>query len=201
MKLKLFLISIFVLLSLVAYQQYSEYSSLKSINSYESCATAKGSIIQESYPATCITRLGSRFTEPINKSLQSISQTISGQKYSFSFSLPANFEVKRNPYGNSYPLSEDLLITNSNSTLSSITKIEFRALEGYRPTYDRTTKISIGQNTFWYFTDSQYSNGIGLVKIMSEKGKEMIYDWDIYGTSDLDNPVVQTILSSFKFTD
>lgn len=64
MKLKLLVVSILALLSLVAYQKYSEYTALKSINSYESCASAKGSTIQESYPATCLTRLGARFTQP-----------------------------------------------------------------------------------------------------------------------------------------
>ena len=63
MKLKLFFLSILTLLSLVGYQKYSEYSALKSINSYESCVAAKGSTIQESYPSTCITRLGTRFTQ------------------------------------------------------------------------------------------------------------------------------------------
>ena len=66
MKLKLLtasILALLVLLSLVAYQKYTEYSSFRSIDSYESCAAAKGSVIQESYPATCITRLGSRFTQ------------------------------------------------------------------------------------------------------------------------------------------
>jgi hypothetical protein len=65
MKLKLFLLSIFALLSLVAYKTYTETKALKSINSYDSCVTAKGSIIQESYPATCVTRLGARFIQPV----------------------------------------------------------------------------------------------------------------------------------------
>jgi len=64
MKLKLLALSIFfAILSLVAYQTYRETKVLKSIDSYESCVSAKGSIIQESYPATCITSLGTRFTE------------------------------------------------------------------------------------------------------------------------------------------
>ena len=65
MKLKLFIASIAVLLSLVAYKQYRDFAVIKSVTSYESCASAKGSIIQESYPATCITRLGSRFNQYI----------------------------------------------------------------------------------------------------------------------------------------
>lgn len=35
------------------------------ITDYDSCITAPGSIIQESYPATCITRDGARFIQPI----------------------------------------------------------------------------------------------------------------------------------------
>ncbi|PIS17913.1 hypothetical protein COT54_02200 [Candidatus Collierbacteria bacterium CG09_land_8_20_14_0_10_46_12] len=65
MKLKLLVITIIVsLLAFVVYQKYTEYSSLRSIDSYESCAATKGSVIQESYPATCITRLGIHFTQP-----------------------------------------------------------------------------------------------------------------------------------------
>jgi hypothetical protein len=65
MKLKLIIISTIAILTLVGYQKYSDYSFLKSINSYDSCVSAKGSVIKESYPATCITLLGSSFTETI----------------------------------------------------------------------------------------------------------------------------------------
>lgn len=69
MKLKHFYLSLFVILSLVAYQKYTELSALKSIDSYESCIAAKGSHIQESYPAVCVTSLGTQFTESIKNSL------------------------------------------------------------------------------------------------------------------------------------
>ena len=36
------------------------------IASYEDCITAKGSIVQESYPATCVTASDQRFTQPIS---------------------------------------------------------------------------------------------------------------------------------------
>lgn len=65
MKIKLLIISILVILGLVAYKQYHDFSAIKSINSYESCTVANGSIIQTSYPAICITRLGGRFIQPI----------------------------------------------------------------------------------------------------------------------------------------
>lgn len=63
MKIKIFIATIFVLTAFVAYQKYIEYSSLKSIDSYDSCIAAKGSIIQESYPSTCVTLLGTRFSQ------------------------------------------------------------------------------------------------------------------------------------------
>lgn len=61
MKLKLFFLSIIVLLSLVAYQKYSEYSALKFIDSYVSCATAKGSKVDKSSPDICIDPFGAKF--------------------------------------------------------------------------------------------------------------------------------------------
>ncbi len=64
MKTKLFLAAALFIVGIVGYQKYAELSSLKSIDSYESCVTAKGRVIQESYPATCVTRLGTRFTLP-----------------------------------------------------------------------------------------------------------------------------------------
>ena len=197
MKRKLFLISIFVLLGLVAYQKYSEYSALKSIDSYESCVASKGSIIQESYPATCVTRLGSRFTQP-TPTPTLLHTTTAGEKYNFSFTHPAYFEVKRNPHGSTYPLEESFLLTNLTSS-SSITKIEFRALEGWWPKHP-SNFAKVKNTTFWYSINPEYVNGAGLVQVMAEKDKEMIYQWDIYGTSDFNDQVIQQILSTFKFT-
>lgn len=67
MKVKIiFVFMITTFLAFVAYQKYSEYQTLQSIDSYEACIAAKGSIIQESYPATCITQNGDRYTETID---------------------------------------------------------------------------------------------------------------------------------------
>ena len=45
---------------------YQEYASSPPVYSYDDCIKAKGSIIQESYPATCVTRDNKRFVQPIN---------------------------------------------------------------------------------------------------------------------------------------
>lgn len=95
MKLKLLIISIFALLALVAYQKYSEYSILKSIDSYESCVAAKGSVIQESYPATCVNRQGSRFIQPTPVPVINTTNwnNYTHSKYGFSFQYPLDWKV------------------------------------------------------------------------------------------------------------
>lgn len=45
---------------------YQEFAASPEITSYEMCIKAKGSVIQESYPATCITKDGKRFIQPVD---------------------------------------------------------------------------------------------------------------------------------------
>lgn len=45
---------------------YQEYIAAPEAATYEECIKARGSIIQESYPATCVTRDGKRFTQLLN---------------------------------------------------------------------------------------------------------------------------------------
>lgn len=81
-----------MLLAFVAYQKYSEYQTLQSIDSYEACITAKGSIIQESYPATCVTSLGTRYTQPTLPIIDSNMVnwiTYNNDTYNFSFRYPS----------------------------------------------------------------------------------------------------------------
>ncbi|MBI5019420.1 hypothetical protein HZB58_04065 [Candidatus Gottesmanbacteria bacterium] len=44
---------------------YQEYVAVPEPATYEACIKARGSVIQESYPATCVTRDKKRFTQPI----------------------------------------------------------------------------------------------------------------------------------------
>lgn len=81
-----------MLLAFVAYQKYSEYQTLQSIDSYEACIAAKGSIIQESYPAVCVDALGAKFTQylpPISSTLKDYSSNSLG----FSIQLPENTRI------------------------------------------------------------------------------------------------------------
>ena len=43
---------------------YQEFFSSTAVTTYEECVKARGSVIQESFPPTCVTRDGKRFTQP-----------------------------------------------------------------------------------------------------------------------------------------
>lgn len=84
----------------VSIQTYSEYSALKSIDSYESCIVSPGSRIQESYPSTCVTRLGARFTESIMGSRYSF---YASEKYAYQFEYPhstSSYDYSHRTYEN-----------------------------------------------------------------------------------------------------
>lgn len=60
------LIAVLILLGTLCYTYYYWQSHQSGvIDSYESCVAANGSRIQESYPATCVTKSGARFIQPI----------------------------------------------------------------------------------------------------------------------------------------
>lgn len=54
------LLSLFVILSLMEFSLKDE-----PITSYEECVLAKGSVIQESYPARCVTEKDQTFIQPV----------------------------------------------------------------------------------------------------------------------------------------
>ena len=88
-------------------------SSKQTIASYEECVKAKGSLVQESYPATCVTRDGTRFTQaltdeekqnllPPDSTRESASsfatdnwESYANNQYSFSFKYPNKLEAQR----------------------------------------------------------------------------------------------------------
>jgi len=76
------------------------------INSYADCLVAKGSIVQESYPATCVTATGRRFTQPISSPTpESVKptadptadwKTYNNTEYNYSLKYPPNLTVGEN---------------------------------------------------------------------------------------------------------
>ena len=59
----LLLVAGFVVGIFLGKQLYSQNTA--QIDSYDQCVAATGSIVQESYPATCITTSGQRFIQPL----------------------------------------------------------------------------------------------------------------------------------------
>lgn len=44
---------------------YQEYTRAPQVSSYEECIKIKGSVVQESYPSTCVTKDGKQFIQPL----------------------------------------------------------------------------------------------------------------------------------------
>ncbi len=62
-------IIVFFLLGLsgfLAFQNWQLQKQLMTPTTYEECVASKGSTIQESYPATCVSISGARFTQPMS---------------------------------------------------------------------------------------------------------------------------------------
>jgi hypothetical protein len=49
----------------LAYQNWQLRQQIHTPTNYQECVEAAGSMIQESYPATCVTKNGARFTQPL----------------------------------------------------------------------------------------------------------------------------------------
>src|SRR5690242_19880138 len=65
----LWIVVTFLLLGVSGFLAYQNWQLRQMINaptSYQECVDAPGSLIQESYPATCVTKAGARFTQPLN---------------------------------------------------------------------------------------------------------------------------------------
>lgn len=62
----LFFLFVLLLLTAVGALAYRYFRQQAKPTSYEECTMAKGSVIQESYPATCITKSGQRFVQPLS---------------------------------------------------------------------------------------------------------------------------------------
>lgn len=201
MKLKLFFASIFALLTLVAYQKYNEYKTLKSIDSYESCIVAKGSVIQESYPATCVTKISTRFTELVlldDSILASNTYNFCGSshpKTSFSFVPPEGWKITK-PEGS--PIFQRYLISNQSDTQH----ISITCGDGFGgggcTTHEFDTFIE--DNNVPSCTSFDKKTGLAGVNLMYfKKNPNDIVSFSITGS--LEKKYLDQILSTFKFTD
>ena len=209
MKLKLLVFVVVVaLLSLVAYQKYTEYSLLRSIDSYESCATAKGSVIQESYPATCVTRLGSHFTKPLTlaQQLSAISpdstsswKTYRDSFYKFSLKYPSGMNVKADSNNEylSYYYSESnnpvfSFYVRENTVSEEVTLIRAQVGGHIITTLAKNENFQFNGISAWILAWKSLDHAI--LDVVIPSGKNVIV---ITAQEDL----ALQILSTFKFTN
>ena len=203
MKLKLFIISIFALLAFVALKQYRDFSALKSVNSYDSCVTAKGSVIQESYPATCITKYRSKFIQstPQPSSVPTINtatwKVYTNKKYNFQLRYPPELNLVPKEV-NIYQNYQDYHQKCVNGTYQGCGGSRW---PDYKITFFRTNGKGAFDVDIWKGEEiSQY------IKSISHNG----YAYNVstfrsfgeYGEIDpVSEEVIDQILSTFKFTD
>ncbi len=203
MKLKLLALSIFVVLALTAYQKYSEYSSLKSIDSYESCVSAKGSVIQESYPSTCVTRLGTRFTQQyfgILPILNSNGWKTFRSKNGYEFSFPSDIEIDDSLYGDDHTENITLIFRQGESVYYLTTVAAGR--DG--PQTDKIMNENIFLDGRVFNKRTWIENGKPiLISVMPDSGTPFNHIEITVppGNSKEYLDIIDQILSTFKLTD
>lgn len=65
LQIGLFVITTGTMLGMGSFLLYRHFNPPARILSYDDCAKRKGSIVQERYPAVCVTREGLRFVQPV----------------------------------------------------------------------------------------------------------------------------------------
>ena len=97
------ILTIVVAVGLFSAKFLNRSSSPSQISSYPDCLAAKGSIVQESYPATCVTASGRRFIQPISSPTPESAEptanpiadwkTYNNNQYKFTFKHPKDWQV------------------------------------------------------------------------------------------------------------
>jgi hypothetical protein len=199
MKLKLLIASIFVIISLVSYQKYTEYTFLKSIDSYESCISANGSIIQESYPATCVTRIGTRFTQviiPTDTTLPPNTYNECGSslpKIKFSFQVPTGWTVAKSNQSKLY--QEYKILSSDQKQHLEINCGDGFGGGGYPP--EDETIMTISGTDVQSFIHKDVDTGLSSIGLTYLTKDQITFSF----TGKLERKYLDQILASFKFTD
>ena len=197
MKLR-YLLLILAILSISWYaNNYSQSHQLNSIDSYESCVSAKGSIIQGSYPATCVANDGSRFVEPTNNSAIDTTEWRSyiNNEYGFSFQYPQNWQF-----------NEEYL---SDSTSHIIQNKHPLSVYVENDKHVSQLLISPELPMGWGLVTQEGAATVGEVQVKYRK-YELTTHYSDFNITNLpnfsidtyySNPIIDQILQSFRFTD
>ncbi len=180
----------------IGFQTYSNYSTLKSIDSYESCVTSPGSLIQESYPATCITKLGKNFVQNIPLSISS------DKDFGFSLSIPPTLiRSVTNVLGNPVVLYCDSLIVGEFNTCEnygiSISVYDQPEFGGSCVKYE---KLYLGKLLTDYCDDKEASM-MSQIYLDRSATKQNSFSILAKYSQTFSKEEVKKILTTFEFTD
>ncbi len=113
------------------------------INSYETCITAPGSKIQESYPAICVTSDGKRFIQPLSPN-ESVTdwKTYTNTKEGYTFQYPSTWHLDDSQLASANRITvEDNALdvdTNGNPLPTGIIRVDIDVQRDYTQwNYDR----------------------------------------------------------------
>lgn len=201
MKIKIFILATLTLLAIVGYKTYHETKAIKVINSYESCVSVKGSVIQTSYPATCVTRLGSRYTQPLTEEqMQSLlppnTYNDCGSampKTNFFFKAPTGWTVIKSDNSELFQ-AYSIVDPNSQQHFEIACGDGFGG-GGYPP--EEKTKITIAGTSVESFIGSNPKTGLSTIGLTYLIRDPITYSF----TGELERKYLNQIISSFKFTD
>ncbi len=220
-KIFIILAAIFVvlLLALISFLIWQNYQNKQTINDYQGCATASGSVIQESYPETCVTKNGQRFVRQLpdeeKKNLEQPQDLISNWK---------TYTDEITGYQISYP--KDMVITHVDSGGISIAptdgtgpiiilNVSIFPMIGGGPAvevvvedftqYPGFSKITLGENEFikYVYEENSYNlqnkeHGVLYTIVTPQKDNSInivVYLDNLEDQLDL----AESILSTFKF--
>lgn len=199
MKLKLLIVAIVATLALVGFKTYRDTAALKAINSYESCLSAKGSLLQESYPATCVTRIGTHFTQPtppLEAILPQDTYNDCGSalpRINFFFKAPAGWSVAKTDHSEMF---QKYSLKDPNSQQ----RFEITCGDGFGgggyPEEDRT-KITIAGTSVDSFIHTNKETGLSTISLTYLTKDTVTFSF----TGNLQRKNFSQIISSFKFTN
>jgi len=221
--LTLFVLIVSALVGFLAYQNKKLKNLPPQVSSYDECANIEGSIIQESYPAICVTPDGRRFVQQLSEEEQknlenqidtSDWKTYRNEEYGFEFKYPTTILQQTN--NGSQVNNKNIILakfkTKDNKAIEvlfdygSVFSIDY--LKKYAPTGSEDLdpeKLIFGNNIFYYYGPG--GGGVCYPDQFFHDYKGKIFILNFFGCENDKQPPESTkiierqILSTFKFLD
>lgn len=200
--LSILCVILFASTAFLAYQNWQLREQLNTPTTYETCIASPGSIIQESYPATCVTKHGARFTQPLTEEEQQklvppTEQTTLLTPYSnglFSFSYPSTWTTQGVTISSNSPAVR-IVVHEEGTMMTECMDDTVEQQSGFvLRHFTRVTGIEAcsggdsSEKEIWVVQNAT-SYGPGIIIQYSSREETAVL------------PIIQKLLSTFKFTD